>query len=318
MFGDNRSLLVTIQCMAYNHGPYIRQCLEGFVKQKTDFRFEAVIHDDASTDGTAAIVREYAEKYPDIIKPIFETENQYSKHDGSLNRIMNEHTYGKYVAFCEGDDYWTDPLKLQKQVDFLESHPDYSMCFHNVDILDEASDAIVATCSNIESKEYFAEEILGKWTVPTCSSVLRRDCVVEIPNRKDFFVGDNVLWSNSLSKGRVFGFEETMGVYRRISNGWTHIHFSDKKKRDELALGWIAHYKALKECFPSYSYIYDKLILKYLSIIVIRSLYRDPKNLKKYLVPAIKSYKMQFFYALFCQLGSYLEKALQIIHSKLF
>ena len=129
---DNQQpLMVTIRCIAYNQERYIRDCLEGFVMQKTNFRFEAIVHDDASTDGTAAIIKEYAEKYPDIIKPILETENQYSKHDGSLQRIMAEGCKGKYVAFCEGDDYWTDPLKLQKQVDFLESHPDYSLCFHN-------------------------------------------------------------------------------------------------------------------------------------------------------------------------------------------
>ena len=128
---DTRPLMVSIWCITYNHEPYIRQCLEGFVMQKTNFRFEAIVHDDASTDGTAAIVREYAEKYPDIIKPIFEIENQYSKGDGSLDRIMEEVCTGKYVAFCEGDDYWIDPLKLQKQVDYLESHPEYSMCFHN-------------------------------------------------------------------------------------------------------------------------------------------------------------------------------------------
>lgn len=124
-------LMVTIRCLAYNHEPYIRQCLEGFVMQKTNFRFEAIVHDDASTDGTAAIIKEYAEKYPDIIKPIFETENQYSKHDGSIRRIMNEHTNGKYIALCEGDDYWTDPLKLQKQVNFLESHLEYTMSHTN-------------------------------------------------------------------------------------------------------------------------------------------------------------------------------------------
>lgn len=87
---------------------------------KTNFQFIAIIHDDASTDGTADIIREYAEKYPDIIKPIYEQENQYSKQDGSLRRIINEAIPVdiKYIAMCEGDDYWIDPYKLQKQVDF--------------------------------------------------------------------------------------------------------------------------------------------------------------------------------------------------------
>ena len=123
------SPLVTIQCLTYNHEPYIRQCLEGFVMQQTDFCFEVIVHDDASTDGTANIIREYEQKYPDIIKPIYEKENQYSKHDDSLIRIINEHTRGKYIAFCEGDDYWIDSLKLQKQVDFLEEHHDYGAVY---------------------------------------------------------------------------------------------------------------------------------------------------------------------------------------------
>lgn len=139
MNGDTRPLMVTIQCITYNHEPYIRQCLEGFVMQKTNFRFEAIVHDDASTDGTAAIVREYAEKYPDIIKPIFETENQYSKHDGSLSRIMDEHTHGKYVALCEGDDYWIDSLKLQKQIDLLEEHEDCSFVYSGFNVVDQNS-----------------------------------------------------------------------------------------------------------------------------------------------------------------------------------
>ena len=117
-------ILVSIRCAVYNHEPYIRQCLDGFVMQKTNFRFEAIVHDDASTDNSASIIREYAGKYPDIIRPIYETENQFSKKDGSLMRIITEACHGKYYASCEGDDYWTDPLKLQKQVDYMESHPE--------------------------------------------------------------------------------------------------------------------------------------------------------------------------------------------------
>jgi GNAT superfamily N-acetyltransferase len=130
--------MVVIRCTVYNHEPYLRDCLEGFVMQQTNFPFVAIVHDDASTDGSAAIIREYEEKYPDIIKPIYETENQYSKRDGSLGRIMSaaiEATGAKYVAMCEGDDYWTDPLKLQKQVDFMEANPEYSMCFHKVNTM---------------------------------------------------------------------------------------------------------------------------------------------------------------------------------------
>lgn len=125
-------VIVAIKCLVYNHEPYLRDCLEGFVMQQTNFPFVAIVHDDASTDSSAAIIREYEEKYPNIIKPIYETENQYSKRDGSVGRIMDEAidaTGAKYVAMCEGDDYWTDSLKLQKQVDFMEANPECGLCY---------------------------------------------------------------------------------------------------------------------------------------------------------------------------------------------
>lgn len=133
-------ILVAIHCLVYNHEPYLRDCFEGFVMQKTNFRFVAVVHDDCSTDHSADIIREYEAKYPDIFRPIYETENQYSKPDGSLGRIMNaaiDATGAKYIAMCEGDDYWTDPLKLQKQVDYMEAHPECAVCFHPVMVYDQ-------------------------------------------------------------------------------------------------------------------------------------------------------------------------------------
>ena len=131
-FSEDEPVMVSIRCITYNHAPYIRQCLDGFVMQKTNFRFQAVVHDDASTDGTTEIVREYAEKYPDIIIPMYEEENRWSKHDGTLLTCMLPLMTGKYWAECEGDDYWIDPYKLQKQVDFLETHPDYGLVRTNV------------------------------------------------------------------------------------------------------------------------------------------------------------------------------------------
>ena len=120
--------LVSVICNAYNHELYIRDALKGFVTQKTDFPLEILIHDDASTDKTADIIREYEAQYPDLIKPIYQTENQYSR--GGIGKFQFPRAVGKYIAFCEGDDYWTDPLKLQKQVDALEAHPEVDICAH--------------------------------------------------------------------------------------------------------------------------------------------------------------------------------------------
>src|SRR5699024_3016962 len=117
--------LVSIICTAYNHEKYIDKCIEGFIMQKTNFEFEVLINEDASTDHTADLIREYEKKHPDIIRPIYQTENQYTKRVGLWKTILFPKARGKYIAMCEGDDYWTDPFKLQKQVDFLEVHEDY-------------------------------------------------------------------------------------------------------------------------------------------------------------------------------------------------
>lgn len=127
---DNTSVMVSICCLTYNHAPYIRECLDGFLMQQVDFPIEIIIHDDASTDGTQDILREYQEKYPDLFHLILQTENQYSKGKNVVLDYIYPQIKGKYVASCEGDDYWIDPHKLQKQVGFLEAHPDYSVCCH--------------------------------------------------------------------------------------------------------------------------------------------------------------------------------------------
>ena len=128
---EQRPVKLSVTCMAYNHEEYIRQALEGFVSQRTDFPFEVLISDDASTDGTARIIREYAEKYPEIIRPFYQEKNLFSQGIDPLDAVLFPAARGEYLAACEGDDCWTDPEKLQRQVDFLDAHPDYSACVHN-------------------------------------------------------------------------------------------------------------------------------------------------------------------------------------------
>ena len=215
--------LVTIRCITYNHEPYIRQCLEGFVMQKTNFKFEAIVHDDASTDKTADIVREYAEKYPDIIKPIYETENQYSKKNGSLTRIMNEHTRGKYIALCEGDDYWTDPLKLQKQVDFLEANPEYVLTCHRYKIYDYENNIWLEDGQDKFFKQHNKgvsfDYSLKHWITKTLTLVYRRDALSEYLE----YTGklrDTVLVYFLMKYGRKgYCFNDIMGVYRLSYTG---------------------------------------------------------------------------------------------------
>lgn len=122
--------MVSIICNAYNHEKYIEKALLGFISQETTFEYEILIHDDASTDRTADIIREYEKKYPHLIKPIYQTENQYSKKVRITANIQFPRAKGKYIAFCEGDDYWIDKSKLQRQYDLLEKNSEINICAH--------------------------------------------------------------------------------------------------------------------------------------------------------------------------------------------
>ena len=120
---EQDNIMVSVMCLTYNHEKFIRRALDGFVMQKTNFRFEVIVHDDASSDRTAEIIREYEKKFPDIIRPIFQTVNQFSQKKRIIQEIVYPCTRGKYLAWCEGDDYWTDSEKLQRQVDAMEHNP---------------------------------------------------------------------------------------------------------------------------------------------------------------------------------------------------
>ena len=128
-------IMVSVMCTAFNHGEYVRQALEGMVNQKTDFAYEILINDDVSSDNTPEIIREFEAKYPEKIRAFFPEKNLYSQNIDVYYHTFFPNARGKYVAFCEGDDYWTDETKLQRQVDFLEANPEYSACVHNTELL---------------------------------------------------------------------------------------------------------------------------------------------------------------------------------------
>lgn len=138
MTNNQSHILVSICCITYNHASFIGKAIEGFLMQEPPTGvsadepwYEILIHDDASTDGTTEIIKEYAAKYPDKIFPLYETVNQYTNgHKGDIDFFNYKRARGKYIAYCEGDDFWTVPDKLKRQIDFMESHPDYSVCWH--------------------------------------------------------------------------------------------------------------------------------------------------------------------------------------------
>lgn len=231
MIRTNKSPKVCIRCITYNHEAYIRDCLEGFVMQKTNFPYIAIVHDDASTDGTASIIREYAERYPDIIKPIYEVENQYSKPGNLLGKLMNKaclETGAPYIAICEGDDYWTDPLKLQKQVDFLESHPDYSLVFANVRLHYEnglSNETFPLEDRTYNPIELYECQLIATPTMLYRSEVLKNRNYLMLSSIKRIVMGDLTIYMVASTIGKIYGSKEVVGGYRRLSTGATNYLF---------------------------------------------------------------------------------------------
>src|SRR5260221_9409884 len=163
--------LVSVCVITYNHEKFIRQCLDGIMMQKTSFRFEVVIGDDCSTDNTCGIIREFAERYPDVIRPVYQPVNV----GGARNAY--EFCYpiltGKYIAVCEGDDYWTDSFKLQRQVGFLEQNPDYAFCFHRVKGIDEEN-SVISEQATLEHPVLYSWKDIFHISIPTLSVVFKK------------------------------------------------------------------------------------------------------------------------------------------------
>ena len=226
---------VSVYCLAYNHSKYIRDTLEGFVNQKTNFKYEVWVHDDASTDNTAMIIEEYARKYPTIIKPIIQKENQHSKGIGITPTYIYPRIQGKYIAICEGDDYWCNTQKLQMQVDFLEKHKEYSACVHNTKVVNCMSGAMSRFNASKHDMDLSVEDIL-----PSGSSQFHTSSIVyrtRYMNRPDAFrakgFGDYPLAIYLATEGKIRYLKEVMSVYRLFTEGsWSRRTYLDKNHAD--------------------------------------------------------------------------------------
>ncbi len=236
--------LVATSTLTYNHEPYIRDCLDGILMQKTTFPVRVVVFEDCSTDATREIVKEYQEKYPNLFVTVFAPHNTYGKPERreALKPYFEARAVAKYIALCEGDDYWTDPLKLQKQVEFLERNEGYSMCFHNADIINESEDIHkirLKQFNHLEERDYSGEEIATKWSIPTASTVFRN--YHESPPRdKRLIFGDTVLFVWLSEKGKLHCMGDIMSVYRITKSGVTeqkrdyHLHINHCIAFDEI------------------------------------------------------------------------------------
>ncbi len=222
-----KDIAVSVICNTFNHGEYIKDALEGFIMQKTTFPFEVLIHDDASTDNTAEIIREYEEKHPDIIKAVYQTENQYSKGVIISAKFQHPRAKGRYIALCEGDDYWTDPYKLQKQFDALEKHPEIDMCVHAAYRVDATTGKI---CGEMAPKNKDEETIIpveqvilegGNSYIPTASILYRKSMRENVPEFRKKLSIDYTLQINGALRGGILYIGEFMSAYRiGVSGSW--------------------------------------------------------------------------------------------------
>lgn len=249
---------VSVLCTAYNHEKYIRECLEGFVNQTTKFEFEVLVHDDASTDSTASIIREYEQKYPNIIQGIYQKENQYSKGRYINLDILLPLAKGKYIAFCEGDDYWCDSNKLQSQYDALEKHPQCFMTVHRTQKMNEEG---IPYRSYIPSKKApvgiinqddFIQGKPGKSGFHVSSFFVRtkalREYAADIPLfRKCVNFGDIPYQLYFGCRGPIYCVRGIMSRYRTGSiNSWSsQLSAGSIKKMDE-------HYDMVAKMFKEF------------------------------------------------------------------
>lgn len=226
--------LVSIICISYNQEKYIRQTLEGFFKQKVNFAYEIIVHDDASTDGTQKIIQEFIDQNPKVFRPILQTENQYSKTGVQFLTDMYKMAKGKYIAVCEGDDFWTDPTKLQQQVDFLEKNEDYAMVFHPVKIMFEDGEEPDSIFPKTSRQSYFTLENLLKTNYIHTNSMLYRRQEYQDVNAAAMPI-DWYFHLYHAQFGKIGFINKTMSVYRKHREG---IWWEARAKSDEV---WKKH-----------------------------------------------------------------------------
>lgn len=232
---DNGAIAVSVICITYNHKLYIEDALKSIVRQKTNFTFEVVVHDDKSSDGTTEIIESYERKYPNLIKPIYENENKYSQNVDILMEICIPFARGKYIALCEGDDYWIDDLKLQKQYDMLEIHSELDMCacaakqisenhitVEEPDIRPKKEDSVLTVQEVIEG---------GGNYLATASLFFRKSMFDSLMEFEKILCFDYTYQIKGALRGGIYYLDRKMVVYRRNTAGsWTLRVEKSKKK----------------------------------------------------------------------------------------
>lgn len=232
-------IVVSVICLAYNHEKYIKECLDSIINQITTFKFEVVINDDASTDDTANIIEEYEKKYPELIKAIYQKENQYSQGVAIIEEKMLDYASGKYVAFCECDDKWTDLKKLQRQYEYMEKHPECSMCVHNT-VIHDLSGTQNDVNFNSWNKEHILtqEEVFMAWKVHTSSYFVRKEDAYRPKEFRKYWFGDYVRLTLAYTEGNIVALPYIMSQYNYgVKTGALHaVDYSKLQERKAQVL----------------------------------------------------------------------------------
>jgi len=244
--------ILSICCTTFNHDKFIEDTLDSFLMQKTNFIFEIIIRDDASTDETATIIKAYTSKYPNIIKPIFEKENTFSKGIKPMPAAIKV-AKGTYIAICEGDDYWTDPLKLQKQVNFLEKNKDYVLTYASMEAFDE--NGIIENFHSGATYDLSSEDIQKCVPINTLTACFRN--IIKIPKEHQCSkYGDLFLWSLLGSHGKGKYLQDIRASRYRVHSGGVHSTKDFDHQFEMLTVTYVALY-------IHYFNINNKILAKY-------------------------------------------------------
>lgn len=240
--------VVSVLCATFNHSSYIRDAIEGFLAQETDFPFEVIIHDDASTDDTAEIVKDYASRFSKIIKPVYQSENQYSKGQRIIG-IMLQKAIGKYIAVCEGDDYWRDNRKLQKQVFFLENNPGYCITYHDVISVDKDKKHLSIDFGG-SRRDLSCAELINATPIHTLTVVFRNVIAYPPAEWRLAYYGDLFLWSLLGKYGKGKYMDNVSPAFYRVHEHGLHSMTDDKQRDVRTLQTFIAlflYYKRMGE-----------------------------------------------------------------------
>lgn len=264
--------LLTVCVQTYQHAPYIAECLDSILAQDTNFSFEIVVGEDSSTDGTREICQKYALRYPEKIRLFLRSRDNViylnNRPTGRYNFVQNlKSAKGQYIAMCEGDDYWIDKKKLQKQIDFLETHSEYIMCFHNAKVVDFKSGQLLRYVLPLETpeKNFYTEDLFGRPFIPTASVVFKHlehfqlpEWTMKVPSL------DMALYTLLSEFGKIKYLNEPMSVYRKHHGGISLTHQGIFQLRSRILLFELLNHHFENKYVLQEEAAINTLIVKYI------------------------------------------------------